>query len=170
MKKGQIALMIILVLLVLGLSGFIVYDKVLSNTIPEKTEQKKISKKKEKEEQEEKVEEPETEEETESKEATCTGVYYGEAKGTSANGLSYDYQYSYTLNADGTFTASFGGVSGTSGVFVINDNTVSFIGLKDVVGPKDEDPYYHTNDYVMADDCSNFKIPYSDFTMVLNRQ
>lgn len=60
----------------------------------------------------------------------------------------------FTLKSDGTFKSDFSGVSGTTGVFSINDNTVSLTGKKDTVGPREEDPYYHTSDYVIGDDCS----------------
>lgn len=60
----------------------------------------------------------------------------------------------FTLKSDGTFETDFFGASGTTGVFSINDNTVSLTGHKDTVGPREEDPYYHTDDYVISDDCS----------------
>lgn len=84
----------------------------------------------------------------------CVGTYYGEAIGSYANGLSYNLKYMYTLKEDGTFSADFGGVSGTSGTFVINDNTISLTGIKEVAGPNDMDTHYATGDYLIADDCS----------------
>ena len=60
----------------------------------------------------------------------------------------------FTLKSDGTFESDFFGASGTTGVFSINDNTVSLTGHKDTVGPREEDPYYYTSDYVIGDDCS----------------
>lgn len=87
--------------------------------------------------------------------AKCYGTYYGEVSGTEDNGLSYDFKYTYVLNEDGTFTADYSGINGTSGTFVINDNTISLTGPKsDEVGPREEDPYYYTEDLVIADDCS----------------
>ena len=70
------------------------------------------------------------------------------------NGTTSNLKYTYILNQDGTFTSDFGGVSGSSGFYYINDNTISFIGTKDTVGPRDQDPHYATVDYVIADDCS----------------
>ena len=71
-----------------------------------------------------------------------------------SNGTTSNLKYTYILNQDGTFTSDFGGVSGSSGFYYINDNTISFIGTKDTVGPRDQDPRYATVDYVIADDCS----------------
>lgn len=92
----------------------------------------------------------------------CTGTYYGAQSATET--------YKYVLNADGTFTAKFGGVSGTSGVYVINDNTISLIGRKDVVGPRNQDPYYNTEDYVIVDDCSHITVTKGSATFGLNKQ
>lgn len=88
----------------------------------------------------------------------CEGKYYGESSGTTPNGLSYDYKYTYNLNKDGTFTASFGDVSGTEGVYLINGNTISLIGKSETTGPEGETTQYSTKDYIIADDCSYIKI------------
>lgn len=61
--------------------------------------------------------------------AKCYGTYYGKYT-TTENHLSLDLKYTYVLSEDGTFTADFGGVSKNSGVFTINDNTISLIGKK----------------------------------------
>ena len=61
---------------------------------------------------------------------------------------------SYVFKQDGTFTADYGGASSTSGVFTINDNTISITGKKEITGPREEDPYYATSDYIISDDCS----------------
>ncbi len=162
-KKGLISMVIILAVLVVGLGGYIVYDKVLVTT--EKSTNQTAN-----EEQNESKENKESEDDTEtnniSQESTatpsCIGTYYG--------ALSATETYKYVLNADGTFTAEFGGVSGTSGVYVINDNTISLIGKKDVVGPREQDPYYNTEDYVIADDCSSITVTKGSATFGLNRQ
>lgn len=100
----------------------------------------------------------------------CTGTYYGETKGTLANGLSYDYKYKYILNENGTFTANFGESSMTTGFYTINDNTISFISKKETTGPRDQDPYYKTSDYIISDDCSYILINDGDITFKLMRQ
>ena len=100
----------------------------------------------------------------------CEGTYYGEASGTSANGISYDLKYKYVLNNDGTFTADFGGTSGTEGVYSINGNTISLIGKSEIGGPEDEATAYVTNDYIIADDCSYIKVVGSDSSFVLNKE
>jgi len=160
--KGLIIAVIILTLLTIGMGGFIVYDKVLSPSNvnnEEKTDSTKNENTTEEEEQNTTTEptndETSTSEENNAASSTttqtskCTGTYYGELKDQ-----YYDLKYTYVLDADGTFTARFGETSGTSGVYVINDNTVSFVGKKDTIGPRDQDPYYSTKDYVIADDCS----------------
>ena len=101
---------------------------------------------------------------------TCEGVYYGEASGTSSNGLSYDYKYTYTLKTDGTFTADFGGTSGTDGKYMINDNTISFIGRVEIGDPNNEAISYSTKDYIIADDCSLIKINNGEVKFELKRQ
>lgn len=171
-KKGLIAVIVILAVLVVGLGGYIVYDKVLITT--EKNDN--VTANKEKDEEKEQQEEKDSNDELESEENTsindnsqtqtttprCTGTYYGAQSATET--------YKYVLNADGTFTAEFGGVSGTSGVYVINDNTISLIGRKDVVGPRNQDPYYYTEDYLIADDCSHITVTKGSATFGLNKQ
>ena len=165
--KGLLIMVIILAILTLGMGGFIVYDKVLNpSSVKVNDEEKNDSSKTENTpaEEEEKTTESTNDEISADKEnnvisnttntSKCTGTYYGESKGTYSNGISYDLKYTYVLNTDGTFTAKFGDTSGTNGVYVINDNTISFIGKDGTVGPRDEDPYYSTKDYVIADDCS----------------
>lgn len=100
----------------------------------------------------------------------CEGTYYGEANGTLPNGLSYDYKYTYTLNSDGTFSADNGGASGTSGVFLINGNTISLIGSVETSGPADSAKQYSTKDYLIEDDCSSITIDDGDVSVTLNRQ
>lgn len=84
----------------------------------------------------------------------CSGAYYGEASGTQGNGLSYDYKYTYTLNDNNTFSLEISNASRTEGIYMITGNTISLISQKHTSGPKDLDPQYSTEDYVMADDCS----------------
>ena len=100
----------------------------------------------------------------------CDGEYYGESSGTTPNGLSYDYKYTYNLNKDGTFTASFGDVSGTEGVYLINGNTISLIGKSETTGPEGEVTQYSTKDYIIADDCSYIKINDGEVSFDLKKQ
>lgn len=173
-KKGLIGVIVVLSILVVGLGGFIAYDKVFVTT---NSKDNTTSENESKNEKEQDSENETTEEEVESgtnetvtgnsqlqttSVPKCTGTYYG--------ALSATETYKYVLNADGTFTAEFGGASGTSGVYVINDNTISLIGKKDVVGPREQDPYYNTNDYVIADDCSSITITKGSATFGLDRQ
>lgn len=174
-KKGLIGAIVVLSILVVGLGGFIVYDKVFattdSNTNTTSEKETKNEKEQEPENETDSAEEVESDntetvtDNTGSQPTTvpkCTGTYYG--------ALSATETYKYTLNADGTFSAEFGGVSGTTGVYVINDNTISLIGKKDTVGPRNQDPYYNTEDYVMADDCSRIVVTKGSATISLDRQ
>lgn len=171
-KKELIAVIVILAVLVAGLGGYIVYDKVLITAEKNEnvTENKEKNKEKEQQEGNDSNNELESEENTaindnsqsQSRTPRCTGTYYGAQSATET--------YKYVLNTDGTFTAEFGGVSGTSGVYVINDNTISLIGKKDVVGPRNQDPYYNTEDYVIADDCSYITVTKGSATFGLNKQ
>jgi len=61
----------------------------------------------------------------------------------------------YVLKEDGSFAVE--GID-RNGYFVINDNTISLISQKHTAGPKEEDPYYTTSDYVISDDCSTIKV------------
>ena len=88
---------------------------------------------------------------------TCSGTYYGELK-EEQGGATFDLKYTYVLNEDGTFTADYGGVSSKSGVFMINDNTISLTGNREIGGPRDVIPSYVTEDAVIADDCSFIKL------------
>lgn len=168
MKKERnnilIFFLIFFIITTLLLAGYIYYDKNLKSVKSEDIKETYNNKK-----DESKKEEINNQEEKE-KTKTCYGTYYGEAKGTYPNGLSYDYKYTYNLKEDGTFTANFGGVTETSGVYVINDNTVSFISLKNIAGPKDEDPQYSTSDYLISDDCSYIKINLDNETLQLNKK
>lgn len=168
MKKERnnilIFFLIFFIITTLSLAGYIYYDKNLKSVKNRDIKETYNNKK-----DESKKEETNKQEEKE-KTKTCYGTYYGEAKGTYPNGVSYDYKYTYNLKEDGTFTANFGGVTETSGVYVINDNTVSFISLKNIAGPKDEDPQYSTSDYLISDDCSYIKINLANETLQLNKK
>lgn len=161
-NKGLIIVVIILSLLTIGMGGFIVYDKVLSSSNASNKETTNSAKDEDTADEEEKNTTTDetnsdtsvSQEDNTTNTSKCVGRYYGEAEGTYSDGVSYNLKYTYVLNADGTFTATFGDTSGTSGVYVINDNTISFVGKKHTVGPRDQDPYYSTEDYVIADDCS----------------
>lgn len=98
-----------------------------------------------------------------SSEKYCEGEYYWE-KYEEKDSLVIDSKVTYYLKKDGTYTAAFSGVSGTKGVSVINDNTLTLIGLKETAGPREQVPYYSSSDYIIADDCSYFTI--EDFKAV----
>ena len=163
--NGFMILFIIALFVILGLSFYICYDKgiILKNknsneTSKESQENNDITKK-----------EPIEEKESSSITPKCYGTYYGEAKGIGESS-SYNLKYTYVLKEDGTFTADFSGVSGTNGVYVINDNTISFIGRREITGPRDAVPYYDTEDYVIADDCSTITIVYDGLSFNLQKQ
>lgn len=149
-STGLIIMIIILILVILGLIGFILYDKDIINF---KSEEKKttIQKTDKKEEKEEK-EDNSTDSSVSNVVSKCFGTYYGEYIDS-----NYNIKVTYILKEDGTYTADYVS-SGEEGFFAIHDNTISLTHNKHVTGPREEDPYYNTDDYVMADDCSYFII------------
>ena len=94
----------------------------------------------------------------------CSGIYSGDY---TENG--YDLHYTYNLNKDGTFSASFSETTGTIGAFVITDNTVSFISRKESTGDREVEPIYDTVDYVMAEDCSYILVNDGTVSFKLNK-
>ena len=139
---------IVMAIIILLLGGYLVYDKIMNKEENDKLQQNQ---------QEEKEN---TDNCAKTAAPKCYGTYYKEVSGTYENGISYNYKTTYVLKEDGTFTADFGGVSGTQGTFVINDNTISLTGIKDVAGPRDQDTHYSTVDYIIADDCSYILIDF----------
>ena len=138
-NKSKNIVIIVMTIIILLLGGYLVYDKIINKGENEKQ-------------QENKSEEKENIDNCAKVLPKCYGTYYGESSGTYANGISYNYKYTYILKEDGTFTADFGGASGTKGTFVINDNTISLTGMKEITAP--QALHYSTGDYVIADDCS----------------
>lgn len=173
-KKVKVlgVLLAIAIIIIFGLVGYICYDKGIifnKNTVTNESTDSNSSTKKSTEDE---AKEDEKEEVTASlNKPKCYGTYYGEARVDSGNGHSYDYKCTYILKEDGTFSFD-DGFRGTSGVFVINDNTVSLTGTKETVGPRDKDPYYSTEDFVIADDCSYilYYVTGDNYTFKLNRQ
>ena len=156
-NTGWVVYLILSLLIICGLIFYICYDKGIifktnsdDSNIEDKTDVNNDNEK----DQEAEKNDGNAEEKTQGSIPKCYGTYYGEYSETQSNGLTSNYEYTYILNQDGTFTADFGGVSGSSGFYYINDNTISLIGTKDTVGPRDQDPRYATVDYVIADDCS----------------
>lgn len=148
---GFVVYFVVSLFIILGLIIYICYDKgiIFKSASVDNTEMKTEVTNHEKEDLEKKEEDG-----TQVNTPKCYGTYYGEYNGISNNGLTLDYKYTYVLNQDGTFTADFGSVSRRSGFYYINDNTISLIGTNDTVGPREENTYYNTEDYVIADDCS----------------
>ena len=149
MKKSNGVLIVLLVLafvVILFLSSFIlfhVYDKKVTTSTQVKEEVTK---------------EDDTTDtkcpEVEVAKPKCVGTYYGEFQQTRSNGLSDDFKDTYILKDDFTFTFLSDGLLQAEGTFAINDNTISLTRMKHTAGPRDEDTYYYTEDYVIADDCS----------------
>lgn len=158
-KKGN-GILIIAILVILCLAGYICYDKVLA---PATNCESSTSSQSNKNDGTTKsvdscdCDSKDSATNTNSAAKFCEGEYYGEFKSETS-----DLKYTYKLNNDGTFTADFSGVSSTKGVYVINENTITFVGMKEIVGPKDKDPYYSSSDYLVADDCSYFIIDLQD--------
>lgn len=176
-KRGLITIIIILSILVVGMGGYTVYDKIVVTADKENKETlNKQDKKNEKVKKDSETSSDYNDKTINSSNENnptntecqcqtkprCTGTYYG--------ALSATETYKYVLKDDGTFSAEFGGGSGTTGVFVINDNTISFIRRKDTVGPRNQDPYFYTEDYLIADDCSSITVQKSSAIFGLDKQ
>lgn len=158
-KKGNvlILLLVLSIIIILGLVGYIFYDKkvLIDKKIDKKQCEKLIDQELKKvEKSDNKSENTENEQAVVTKKPKCYGVYYGERSGTQANGISYNEKFTYTLKEDGTFEANYGDVSGSRGVYTINGNTISLTGTKETAGPVDKATQYKTGDFVIADDCS----------------
>ena len=184
-KKNDNILIIVLVIammIIVGLVGYICYDKGVIFASYTSSEKKSLNSnnklKDDKNNSSDKednsfVEEKDKESNASSSDGNskrCSGTYSGESSGTLSNGLSYSYKYVYTLSLDGTYKSIIGDSASTTGVYVINDNTISFIGRKNNVGPREEDPYYTTSDYVIADDCSYIRVVSDTGNFNLNKQ
>lgn len=156
--KGLVFLCCVLSLIIVAMGAFILYDKVLSPSETtdngDTTNANSVSSANQ---NTTTVNESTT---SSSKESQCAGKYYGEASGTISNGLSYDYKYTYTLNSDGTFIADFSGGSGSSGIYVIYNHTITFIQPTSFSVPDAINMYSQT--YKIADDCSSMTTILSD--------
>lgn len=174
MEKKNNALLvttIILAILVASLGGYIVYDKLLKEEKTDVTEKKeKDVEELEKEDEEEvEVEEEKTDEQEQDADkdnclqastVKCFGTYY--VNGDINQGV-------YHLNADGTYNVEN---KEESGVFTINENTITFIQMKHTTGPRDLDPIYtNPTSYLIADDCSKIWLtpPTNEITAALNK-
>lgn len=146
MKKAKylVTTIVILSILVVGLGGYIAYDKlIVKDTVKTETEKKNNNN--------EKTTSQVAEEKENSKDCSttvrCYGTYY-------VNGDINDLKY--VLNEDGTYK-----VEGKEdfGVFTINENTITFLQKKHTVGPREEDPYYENpKSYLISDDCSKIRL------------
>lgn len=148
--KGLFIAFILSILIIIGLIVYIFYDKGFLFTSDNQEAENPIQ-----ENNEQQEEQDSSEDNSISQLPKCYGTYYGEYQSANDSGQTYNLQYTYILNDDGTFTAHFGQGSSTTGFFAIHDNTISFIRAKDTVGPRDQDPRYYTDDYVIDDDCSS---------------
>ncbi len=172
-NKGLLIGLIICIIVIICLSGYIYYDKVLSNNskVDKSFLNSSTKKADEEEDNDDKENRNNKDEDNKSKENAnssviypaktrkCTGTYYGETSGTQSNGLSYNFKYTLTLKDDGSFDFTAGPLGtadtlGTTGVYIIIENTISLTGRKHTTGPVEQDPEYTTEDYVMAQDCS----------------
>ena len=170
--KGSSVIIIILLLVILGLGGYIGYNKFLNkesksndtnevkkekkteeNTTEENTTEKNTTEEENKTTEDTKTNEENkntdnknTSNETTSK-AKCYGTYY--VNGNVNEGT-------YLLKEDGTFEIKN---EEKTGIFTINENTITFIERKHITGPRNEDPvYYNPQSYLIYDDCSKIRL------------
>lgn len=151
-NKLKNIVIVVMAIIILLLGGYLIFDKVMNNVEDEKQQENATLENVQGNHELEQTQQEQNTDNCAKVVPKCSGTYYGEASGSYANGISYNYKYTYVLKEDGTFTADFGGVSGKQGTFVINGNTISLTGTKEIAGP--QDPHYSTGDYVIADDCS----------------
>lgn len=170
-SKGSIIAIVILSILVVGLCGYIVYDKMSTKESTNTEKAQKSDKNNTKYTNDNKTDDSKgtdsktdskdsdsknnnsqtTEEKENSKDCSqtvrCYGTYY-------VNGDTNDLKY--ILSEDGTYR-----VEGKEdfGVFTINSNTITFLQMKHTVGPREEDPYYENpRIYLISDDCSKIRL------------
>lgn len=156
---GLIGIIVVLLLIVIGLSGFIIYDKVLN---PTNNQNNGVSG-----ELDDNVNDLEEDKDEIKNDNSCViGTYYGEYRGTSStnNTITYDFRHRYTFNEDGTYTADFNGVSGENGMYTFNNGVLTVTHLQETgVGEV-------TNTLAISSDCSYIAITSSDVTFNLNKQ
>ena len=159
-KKQNNVILVILFIIILILGGYLVYDKVI------KKEEKKVEKteKIEKKDEIPKEQSPQTD-----IKKYCEGTYYGETTGKYANGLSYDFKYTYILKNDGTYTSDFGGVSGQSGTYEINGEKIIFTHKSEVTGPNGETSDIK-DEMTISNDCSYILYDKDNITFKLNKK
>ena len=161
-NNGSVIIITILAVLVVGLAGYIGYDKLLNkesvktNKTEEKTKNEDNNKKTTEEtksvEETKNVEETKTIENTNttneiSNKAKCYGTYY--VNGNATEGI-------YILKEDGNFEVKN---TEKAGVFIINENTITFIKRKHTTGPRNEDPVYEDpQSYLIYEDCSKIRL------------
>ena len=176
--KGLIITIIILIFGIIGLSGYIIYDKFLNNSkniseeIKETTEQNQIdnnsnannTNKAETTTEQNQIDNNSNTNNTNKAETTteqnqtentktkkCYGTYY--INGNANEGI-------YKLNENGTFTVENQEVFG---VYVIHQNTITFIYAKHTVGPINEVAYYGgPQSFLIYDDCSQIRLTNSE--------
>lgn len=136
--------LVIVLMIACGFGGWLlgamkIADKCKNNVVEQqktKTEDENVT--------EENSEESETTVVEKSK-PKCYGTY-----------LSEDGSKKWTLREDGTFV-----VEGSEyfGVYVINQNTITFIESKHTTGPREKDPvYYNPKSYLISEDCQKIVV------------
>lgn len=150
MKKNII--IIVLSLALVATTSYIIFEKTLTSkensNQAQETENEKKKTENEKNESENKVE-------TTTKDVPkCTGTYQGEYKYPKE--IEGTLNYTYILDENNHYKATFGDVQTQTGSFYINSNTITFIHPAETSAP--EYPNYYSENYLLADDCSTIKI------------
>ncbi len=161
MKKNII--IIVLSLALVATTSYIIFEKTLTSkensNQAQETENEKKKTENEKNESENKVE-------TTTKDVPkCTGTYHGEYTEEINRGitLTTNLNYTYILDENNHYKATFGDVQTQTGSFYINGNTITFIHPSEISAPADEYPNYYSENYLLADDCSTIKV-FLDYT------
>ena len=91
--------------------------------------------------------------------ARCYGTYFVN---------NDESQGKYILSEDGKYQVVD---KEDFGVFVIHENTITFIRMKHTTGPRDQDPIYtDPKSYLISDDCSTITLLSGHVSATLNKQ
>lgn len=167
-NKGLVAVIILLILVIIGMGLYIAYDKGI--IFSDDTDKTTTEEKNDTTIDEDDSDDLDSEENDLEDSKTCYGTYYGETQGTLDNGLTYNYKYTYVLNKDNTYTASFSGTSGESGTYSIKDGLISFTHQPEVTAPEGYETPDITDSYSISSDCSYIVIPVNDTSFKLMKQ
>lgn len=149
-KNSSSIIIVSLILVIICLTGYIVYNKYNSK---EKTAINNCS-------ENEKIENKEQLKCPQKNDSYIEATYYGEFD---------SLKYTYILQKDGTYEANFTGASKKAGTYFINGNTITFIHKSEITAPSEyEFADYESENYYISPDKSYITIYFeNDEKMIL---